>query len=78
MPNYPANETEPAEGIRTYGARALRINTGVHLHAERDSAQAECGATDGVLVECDRADYEARGICGFCIDGRNVSAAKGQ
>ena len=34
-----------AEGIRT-------LNTGVHLHAERDSAQAECGATDGVLVEC--------------------------
>ena len=48
------------------------INTGVHLRAERADAitEAECGATDGVAVDCDSADYEAENICGFCIHQR--------
>ena len=62
------------EGIRTYGARARRINTGIHLRATRPDAatDAECGATDGVAVDCDSADYEAENICGFCIEDRNL------
>ena len=50
-----------------------RVNTGVHLRATRADAvtDAECGATDGIAVDCDSADYEARGICGFCIEDRN-------